>query len=148
MNPAAKIIGLRQGHPLRVVNGQDLPWDSKPPATPSLEDPRSSSPAFETWSPLWSVDPLVSPWLKAPSSPLWPISPPTTPGFFAPPWSFVDLPSPQNYTPPASPHPSSSVGLLSPSCSALVLGRSVSTAAFWNHIFASVARAVGSTMAL
>ncbi|XP_026092246.1 proline-rich protein 36-like isoform X1 [Carassius auratus] len=118
MDPVDQLLHLRKGglsieeyvhrfcHPLMVVNGQDLPQDSQPPAAPSLEDPRSSSLAFKTWAPLRSVDPLVSPWLKALSSPLWPISQLAPPGFLvppAPPWSFVNLPSPQDYNPLALP---------------------------------------------
>ncbi|XP_052395660.1 uncharacterized protein LOC127943327 [Carassius gibelio] len=118
MDPVDQLLHLRQEglsieeyvhrfcHPLMVVNGQDFSQDSQPPAAPSLEDPRSSSLAFKTWTPLRSVNPLVSPWLKALSSPLWPISQLAPPGFLvppAPPWSFVNLPSPRDYNPPALP---------------------------------------------
>ncbi|ROI46938.1 hypothetical protein DPX16_22663 [Anabarilius grahami] len=70
-------------------------------ATPS-QAPLSSTP------PRSSV-PLPPPWLQPPSSPPWPISPPASPVSILPPvkhWSFISLPSPQDFTPPYSLHPS------------------------------------------
>ncbi|XDV14144.1 hypothetical protein PO909_002340, partial [Leuciscus waleckii] len=57
-----------------------------------------------------------------------------------PPWSFVNLPLPQDYTPPASPRPFVPL--------APALTPSSSTVALWIIACASVARAIGIAMSL
>ncbi|KAL0195201.1 hypothetical protein M9458_008773, partial [Cirrhinus mrigala] len=72
-----------------------------------LEDPSSTPPASESWTPPRPSDPPAPPQLAAPSSPPLPVGPPAPPGFIfppAPPWSVVVPPSPQDYTPPAATH--------------------------------------------
>ncbi|KAL0152414.1 hypothetical protein M9458_052137 [Cirrhinus mrigala] len=60
------------------------------PSASGLEDPSSSPPALESWTPPRPSDPAAPPRLSAPSSPPSPISPPAPPGSLvppAPPWS-------------------------------------------------------------
>ncbi len=63
----------------------DSPRVSQSPSASWLEDPLSSPPASESWTPPRPFDPVAPPWLLAPSSPPWPVSPPAPLGSLVPP---------------------------------------------------------------
>ncbi|XP_058641399.1 uncharacterized protein LOC131546094 [Onychostoma macrolepis] len=121
--------GSPSAHPQPTICAVRSPRVCLSPSASWLGDPSSSPPASESWTP---------PRLLAPSSPPSPIGPPAPSGSFvppAPPWSVVIPPSPQDSTPPAVPR-----------CSAPPAPRSGSAA--YLRTSASVARALGSTLAL
>ncbi|KAI2659929.1 hypothetical protein H4Q32_022499 [Labeo rohita] len=86
--------------------------------SPSAHHLCSAFPCLPLRPPPRSINPAAPPWLLSPSSPPWPFSSLALLGSPVPPalpWSNVDLPPPQDFTPPAAPCPSVSVRLLLPS---------------------------------
>ncbi|KAI2650129.1 Opioid growth factor receptor [Labeo rohita] len=93
-------------HPQPTICVVGSPQVCQSPSVSGLEDPSSSPPASESWTPSRPSDPAAPPRLSAPSSPPSPVGPPAPPGSIvppAPPWSVVAPPSPLDSTPPAAP---------------------------------------------
>ncbi|KAI2647234.1 Opioid growth factor receptor [Labeo rohita] len=93
-------------HPQLTICAVGSPQVYQSPLVSWLEDPSSSPPASESWTPPRPSDPAAPPRLSAPLSPPSPVGPPAPPGSIvppAPPWSVVAPPSPRDYTPPAAP---------------------------------------------
>ncbi|KAL0161536.1 hypothetical protein M9458_045261 [Cirrhinus mrigala] len=93
-------------HPQLTICAVGSPWVCQSPLVSWLEDPSSSPPASESWTPPRPSDPAAPPRLSAPSPPPSPVSPTAPPGCIvppAPPRSVVAPPSPQDSTPPAAP---------------------------------------------
>ncbi|KAI2662215.1 Unconventional myosin-XV [Labeo rohita] len=89
--------GSPSAHPQPTICAGGSPQVCQSPSVSWLEDPSSSPPASESWTP---------PRLSAPSSPPSPVGPPAPPGSIvppAPPWSVIAPPSPLDSTPPAAP---------------------------------------------
>ncbi|KAL0192919.1 hypothetical protein M9458_011215 [Cirrhinus mrigala] len=102
-------------HPQPTICAVGSPRVCQSPSASWLEDPSSSPPASESWTPPRPSDPAAPPRLSAPSSPPSPVSPPAPPGSLvppAPPWSVVVPPSPQDSAPPALPRRSIPPALL------------------------------------
>ncbi|KAI2645970.1 Filamentous hemagglutinin [Labeo rohita] len=98
--------GSPSAHPQLTICAVGSPQVCQSPSVSWLEDPSSSPPASESWTPPRPFDPAAPPRLSAPSSPPSPVGPPAPPGSIvppAPPWSVVAPPSPLDSTPPAAP---------------------------------------------
>ncbi|KAI2666774.1 Filamentous hemagglutinin [Labeo rohita] len=98
--------GSPSARPQPTICAVGLPQVCQSPSVSWLEDPSSSPPASESWTPPRPSDPAAPPRLSAPSSPPSPVGPPAPPGSIfppAPPWSVVAPPSPQDSTPLAAP---------------------------------------------
>ncbi|KAI2644970.1 Titin [Labeo rohita] len=104
-------------HPQPTICAVGSPWVCQSPSASGLEDPSSSLPASESWTPPRPSDPVAPSRLSAPSSPLSPVGPPAPPGSLVPPaspWSVVVPPSPQLLRlrlPPAPPQSSGASSL-------------------------------------
>ncbi|KAI2652700.1 Armadillo repeat-containing X-linked protein 2 [Labeo rohita] len=144
--------GSPSAHPQPTICAVGSPQVCQSPSVSWLEDPSSSPPASESWTPPRPFDPAAPPRLSAPSSPPSPVGPPAPPGSIippAPPWSVVAPPSPLDSSGCASSlRPSGSVDLLPPAGTASDLCRSGSAADLRISASASVARALGSAWAL
>ncbi|KAL0157415.1 hypothetical protein M9458_048661, partial [Cirrhinus mrigala] len=93
-------------HPQSTICAVGLLRVYQSPSASWLEDPSSTPPDSESWTPPRPFDPAAPPRLSAPSSPPSPIGPPAPPGSIvppAPPWLVVVPPSPQDSTPTAAP---------------------------------------------
>ncbi|KAL0196637.1 hypothetical protein M9458_005177, partial [Cirrhinus mrigala] len=120
-----------------TIYGVGLPWVCQSPSASELEDPLTLPPESQTLP--RPNDPKSPPWLLAPSppAPLGSLVPPALP------WLVVNAPLPQDLAHLAVPHCS-----IPPAPSTLILSCSGSTMDLRISIFASVARALGSTLAL
>ncbi|KAI2660092.1 Opioid growth factor receptor [Labeo rohita] len=98
--------GSPSAHPQPTICAVGSPQVCQSPSVSWLEDPSSSPPATESWTPPRPSDPAAPPRLSAPSSPPSPVGPPAPMGSIvppAPPWSVVAPTSPLDSTPPAAP---------------------------------------------
>ncbi|KAI2645567.1 Filamentous hemagglutinin [Labeo rohita] len=90
--------GSPSAHPQPTICAVGSPQVCQSPSVSGLEDPSSSPPASESWTPPRPSDPAAPP---------SPVGPPAPPGSIVPPalpWSVVAPPSPLDSTPPAAPH--------------------------------------------